>query len=367
MNHHRVFRCLSAVLLVFALCLARAAAAAVPTTMTHQGRLFDANDAPVNGTLVVSFAIYDDASSASPLWVEAHTIDFEDGYFSASLGEATPFGDVFDGSERFLGITVGDDAEMVPRARVSSVPYALLAGDVNGAIHPASISIDGAGMVIDPSGHWVGDPGGLQGPQGVPGPAGAAGPMGPAGAVGPMGPAGAAGPMGPAGAAGPMGPAGSQGAQGSPGPVGPSGVVSTTPFVGAAGTIDVPPNTGELLLVFVGPLVPVTTTATQHLTGSAIAQLGLFNGQPQQHVAIGLCYAAAAGGPITPFMGSNLTGMLMLDVSAGDSRAYPTLGSVVPGAGSWNVGFCAYHLGGFPVADVPIEAGPVIGWVQVTN
>jgi len=66
----------------------------------------------------------------------------------------------------------------------------------------------------------------ISGPQGLPGPAGAAGPAGGQGAQGPAGPAGAQGgqgPAGPAGATGPTGPAGLAGADGLSAP----GVVET--------------------------------------------------------------------------------------------------------------------------------------------
>src|SRR5690349_12179788 len=64
------------------------ASAAVPGTITHQGRLFDAKSVPVNETLDVVFSIYDSEDpGAKALWTETHTITFEDGYFSVALGE----------------------------------------------------------------------------------------------------------------------------------------------------------------------------------------------------------------------------------------------------------------------------------------
>jgi hypothetical protein len=175
------------------------ALAAVPSTLTHQGRLFDANDMPVTQTLDVVFALYEsEATAATPLWTETHSVAFDDGYFSVDLGELVPIGpSVFNGSVRYLGITVGDDAEMTPRSATRSVPYALLAGDVNGHIHPMSVSIPGVGVVIDQNGKWVGDPTGLVGP---PGADGAVGPMGPMGPEGVAGATGATGPQGPPGA-----------------------------------------------------------------------------------------------------------------------------------------------------------------------
>ena len=114
-----------------------AGAVGVPQTITHQGRLYDASNKPVSGMLTVKFAVYASPNAAMPLWSESDMLTFDEGYFSVSLGETTPFTtNLFDGSVRYLGITVGADPEMTPRVPVQSVPYAILAGDVNGDIHP---------------------------------------------------------------------------------------------------------------------------------------------------------------------------------------------------------------------------------------
>src|SRR5262245_47587593 len=105
------------------------AAADVPKTITHQGRLYTKADAPVSATLDVVFSVYAcDAPWDLPIWSEVHSITFEDGYFSAELGAQTPLDeDIFDGTVRYIGIKVGDDPEMTPRAATRSVPYAILA------------------------------------------------------------------------------------------------------------------------------------------------------------------------------------------------------------------------------------------------
>lgn len=227
-----------------------AAAAAVPGTLMHQGRLYDdAGNPVVSGSpLDVTFALYDDPLATTPIWDETHAISFDDGYFSVSLGEVAAFADAtFDGSVRYLGITIQGEAEMTPRAVVGSVPYAIKAGDVVGDIHPTSVSISGVGEVINSDGEWVGDPAGLVGPtgpagaDGAPGPVGPAGPQGvsgPAGVVGPLGPTGPQGPagaQGPAGTAGPAGPQGPAGAIGPTGPQGPAGAQGPAGTQGAAG------------------------------------------------------------------------------------------------------------------------------------
>ena len=183
-----------------ALLLSNGAAADVPAGLMHQGRLFDVAGKPITGSAQVQFAIYDAETGGSSLWTESHDVPLDDGYFSVTIGEKTPIGAVLGVSKRWLGITVGNDAEMTPRSPIQSVPYAVLAGDVTGDIHPTSVTIAGFGAVIDASGKWVGNPAGLVGPAGPPGPAGPQGMSGPPGAdgvdglLGPMGPAGPQGP-----------------------------------------------------------------------------------------------------------------------------------------------------------------------------
>jgi hypothetical protein len=219
------------------------ASAAVPLGITHQGRLYAADNQPVNRTLAVKFSFYDSPEAEMPVWTEVHLVDFEDGYFSVRLGEMVPLDPSMLDSVRFLGVTVGDDDELSPRAEVGSVPFALACGDARGDIHPTSVSVAGV-TVIDDLGHWVGDSGGLVGPAGEAGPMGPEGPAGKdgepgvdgaVGPTGPQGPAGAVGPMGPQGPAGAVGPMGPQGPTGAVGPMGATGPQGPAGAVGAVG------------------------------------------------------------------------------------------------------------------------------------
>ena len=213
------------------LLVASSAAAAVPAIITQQGRLYDATDAPVTGTHSVAFAIYADPTTTTPVWTDSVSLAFDDGYFSVALGQDKAFdASTFDGTTRYLGITIDSTPELSPRAQIGSVPYAMLAGDVNGDIHPTSVSIAGVGKVIDSTGAWVGVSSGPQGPIGPAGPTGATGASGPTGAtgglgpVGPVGPTGAQGDLGPVGATGPAGATGVAGATGATGATGPQGL-----------------------------------------------------------------------------------------------------------------------------------------------
>jgi len=201
------------------------AATAVPSTVNQQGRLYDANDKPIDGTLAVTFAVYASADATEALWVETQDVEFDAGRFTVALGSVEAFGqDVFDGSTRYIGITIADDDEMSPRAPIASVPYALVAGDAIGHINPQSVSISNYGEVIDENGNWVGEPiEGTPGPTGPQGPEGATGAQGPKGDQGDVGPAGPKGDQGDVGPEGPQGPKGDQGDTGAQGPKGDVG------------------------------------------------------------------------------------------------------------------------------------------------
>ena len=213
---------LASLVVVSGVALAAAPPASVPGTVTHQGRLFLADAAqsskPVDGELKETFRLYGQAEGGESVWMESHDVLFEDGYYAVHLGDTTPIVGALNGAEaRYLGITVGDDDEMSPRAEVGSVPYALVAQDAIGDIHAKSLYIGGKN-VIDTAGNWVGAQIEIAGPKG---PMGPMGPMGPVGPAGTPGEAGAMGPMGPVGPTGAMGPSGPMGPAG---PVGPSGI-----------------------------------------------------------------------------------------------------------------------------------------------
>ncbi|MBI4699626.1 MAG: collagen-like protein, partial [Deltaproteobacteria bacterium] len=154
------------------------AQADVPALVMHQGRLYGAKDGkPIDGELSMLFAIYDSQITPTALWLETQQVSFENGYFSVALGSNLPFTEkTFEGAVRYLGITIGDDPEMAPRARIGSVPFALVADNATGDITPSSVTIPDYGTVIDSDGKWVGDPTGLVGPKGDTGPQGPAGP-----------------------------------------------------------------------------------------------------------------------------------------------------------------------------------------------
>lgn len=123
------------------------AASSVPLTLTQQGRLLDSDGAPVDAAaLSFKFTLYATPTAGTPIWSETQSITPDQGYFSARLGEGTPFpASVFDGSQSalYLGIQIGSDSEMAPRQQLTSVPFAMLSLN---ATHADSASAADGGL-----------------------------------------------------------------------------------------------------------------------------------------------------------------------------------------------------------------------------
>lgn len=320
-------------------------AAATPMLLGQQGRIFDAEGAPVVGALSMEFSLYGQMTGGTPLWSETFLVNFDDGYFSVVLGSSDPLdAGIFDGASLYLGITVGDDPEMTPRQTIVSVPYAITAYDVVGDINPASISVGGM-PVIDGAGAWVGDPTGLEGPAGVQGPMGPEGPMGPqgeagqAGPQGPQGDPGIQGPIGPQGMPGEVGPAGPEGAVGPEGPAGATGPEGPPGVVGfaqasALGSLPAADNTWMMatspapnLLVPAGKRVLVTAHKQFGTTSAAASGLDLI-----------ICHRVTGGdGSLSTVQGGIYGNQL-----PAQGRAIFGLSAIVTGLnGTYDFGLCA--------------------------
>jgi PKD repeat protein len=118
----------------FVLTILATAAFAVPQTINFQGRLADSGGAPVNGTVNITFSIYDVATGGIPLWDEIQSgVTVTEGAFSVVLGSGTPIALPFD-VQYYLGVKVDPDlVEMAPRAVLVSVPYAFTAAKADDA------------------------------------------------------------------------------------------------------------------------------------------------------------------------------------------------------------------------------------------
>ena len=120
---------------------------------------------------------------------------------------------------------------------------------------------------------------------------------------------------------------------------------------------------GSATFVFVGPTVAVTALAGQRMNGTGQAVFGSTSSiGASNYFYYGLCYRSAGtlNGPIN-FNGANyMTGHIPV---SNVYQSFTTTGSVVPGAGSWDVGFCVQ-----PFAGVVLNRNLNFnGWVMLTN
>ncbi|MCK5125244.1 MAG: hypothetical protein KAR42_03220 [candidate division Zixibacteria bacterium] len=137
--------------------------AEIPSPIPYQGRLTDDTGAPVaDGTYELTFSIYEGKANGTPLWTApSRSVNVAAGLFTFDLGYSPSFPDgLFEDSVRYLGITVGSDAEIAPRTRLQSVPYAyqaLRADEVANEdqfVHTAGDTMVGS-LVFDPDNDGV--------------------------------------------------------------------------------------------------------------------------------------------------------------------------------------------------------------------
>lgn len=106
----------------------------VPQQINYQGYLTDDLGSPQDNSYGMVFAIYDVSSGGAALWSESQTVTVVSGIYNVKIGQdpgGNPFPtDLFDG-QRWLGVTVGADTEMTPRQFLTSVPYAMRAGEAD--------------------------------------------------------------------------------------------------------------------------------------------------------------------------------------------------------------------------------------------
>ena len=119
--------------------------------LNYQGTLMGSEGIPVEGTQDIIFALYNDILTPTPLWQESHigvnAVPVDNGLFSVILGSLDPIPvTVWDESELYLGIKVGQDDEMLPRERISSVPNAASAGVAQMALAVADGAVGSNGF-----------------------------------------------------------------------------------------------------------------------------------------------------------------------------------------------------------------------------
>ncbi len=97
-----------------------------PSVINYQGYLTDTVNSQVNGSHVLSFRIYETEQSTEFIWEESKVVEVINGYFHTQLGSINPIEQsTFGEPNRWLGISVDDDNEMLPRIQFASVAYAM--------------------------------------------------------------------------------------------------------------------------------------------------------------------------------------------------------------------------------------------------
>jgi len=106
----------------------------VPPLMNYQGRLLDSLGSPLDTTVTMIFAIYDDSTTGDSVWSESISgVSVNGGLFSVTLGLTSSIPDsAFADEDRWLDITVGGQA-ISPRTRLTSVGYAYQAAKADTA------------------------------------------------------------------------------------------------------------------------------------------------------------------------------------------------------------------------------------------
>ncbi|MBN2514072.1 MAG: hypothetical protein JXB18_14130 [Sedimentisphaerales bacterium] len=106
--------------------------AQVPQKLNYHGYLTDnVTGNPVNGSVTMTFAIYDVVAGGAPLWTETQTVMLTDGTYSVHLGETTPIA-LNIPKPYWLGIQPGVEPEMTPREELSSAMYSLFSKQLEG-------------------------------------------------------------------------------------------------------------------------------------------------------------------------------------------------------------------------------------------
>ncbi len=137
MKHIRLFLLSGLLLCSFARAQAQANLSIQGTIQTASGANLD------DGDYAMTFRLYESATGGTPVWSETQdAVELLGGVYSTLLGKSNPLTAAFD-KTYFLGISVNNGAELVPRVRLTASPYSLsLIGQTN--IFPSTGSV-GAG------------------------------------------------------------------------------------------------------------------------------------------------------------------------------------------------------------------------------
>jgi hypothetical protein len=105
--------------------------ASVPNVTNYQTRIINTSTGlPIEGDYNVTFYFYNTSLGGSPLWTEKHEVTITDGIVNVLLGNITPFNFTWNGT-LYLTKEVNNDGEMLPRTRITTVPFAFKSNDTD--------------------------------------------------------------------------------------------------------------------------------------------------------------------------------------------------------------------------------------------
>lgn len=107
-----------------------APAITIPSSFNYQGILRDDNGALVNGTRKIRVSLWTEVQNGSELYFEEFpAVSVRDGLFNVVMGSTKTLSPSHfrDNAPLFVGVSVGEGAELLPRQRIHPVPWALLA------------------------------------------------------------------------------------------------------------------------------------------------------------------------------------------------------------------------------------------------
>lgn len=111
--------------LFFMIAMSQFTLAQIPRTISYQGVLTDNTGNPKpDGDYSITFSFYEIEAGGNNIWSEVKTLTAIKGLFSTSLGDLTAFGvEVKFDKPYWLGIKVGEEAELAPRIALTSAGY----------------------------------------------------------------------------------------------------------------------------------------------------------------------------------------------------------------------------------------------------
>jgi hypothetical protein len=106
-----------------------------PNVMAYEGYITDSNGIPLsNGGYNFTFAIYTTPTGGLPIWIEEHkSVYVKNGFIRLYLGRGTIPNPIILPFDRpyFIGISIGDASELVPRVELTPTGYSFRANFAN--------------------------------------------------------------------------------------------------------------------------------------------------------------------------------------------------------------------------------------------